>query len=196
MSLLFCISCNVPKQMYRMEKKLWWWETLANSLHKHIWRNKIWQICEILRMKNISEIYSIKYGECLCWGLRSQKLWKQHKMYTFSLNSIVRGYHDYKSLWTNRFDGEEFFCEWEKGSPCDPQAVAMKKEISHVLQVVGHVLDKFCQITQYSSGEVVLSFKCTVTWCQRYSLTHTATRLWQFFILYRRCTLEVLQNRH
>ena len=28
-----------------------WRETLANSLHKHIWWKKIWQICEILWVK-------------------------------------------------------------------------------------------------------------------------------------------------
>ena len=60
-------------------------------------------------------------------------------MYKFSLNSMVRGYHKYKSLWMNPFDGEELICKREIGNPCDPQAVAMKKEISQVLQVVGHV---------------------------------------------------------
>ena len=59
--------------------------------------------------------------------------------YTFSFNSMVRGYHEYKSIWTNPFDGEELICEGEVGNHSDPQAVAMKKEISHVLQIVGHV---------------------------------------------------------
>ena len=67
------------------------------------------------------------------------KVMKTAKMYTFLLNSMVRGYHEYKSLWTNLFDGEESICEREIGNPCDPVAVAMKKEIIHVLQVVGHV---------------------------------------------------------
>ena len=43
-----------------------WRETLANSLHKHIWRKKIWRICEIIRLKNISEIYSVKQSKRLC----------------------------------------------------------------------------------------------------------------------------------
>ena len=44
-----------------------------NSLPKHIWQNKIWQICEILQVKNISEIYSVKHSERLHRGLRCQK---------------------------------------------------------------------------------------------------------------------------
>ena len=49
-------------------------------------------------------------------------------MYTFLLNSMVRGYHKYKSLWMNLFDGEELICKQEIGNPCNPQAVAMKKD--------------------------------------------------------------------
>ena len=67
------------------------------------------------------------------------KVVKTVEMYTFLLNSIVWGYHEYKSLWTNPFNEEELICKREIGNPCDPQAVAMKKELSHVLQVVGHV---------------------------------------------------------
>ena len=44
-----------------------------------------------------------------------------------------------KSLWTNLVSGEELICEREVGNPCDPQAVVVNKEISHVLQVDGHV---------------------------------------------------------
>ena len=52
---------------------------------------------------------------------------------------MVQGYHKYKSIWTNQFDGEESICEREVGNHSDLQAVAMKKEISHVLQIVEHV---------------------------------------------------------
>ena len=44
-----------------------------------------------------------------------------------------------KSLCTNLVSGEELICKREVGNPCDPQAVAVKEEISHMLQVVGHV---------------------------------------------------------
>ena len=59
--------------------------------------------------------------------------------YTFLQNSMVGGYHEYKSLWTNPLDREELICEQEIGNPCDLQVVGMKKEISHALQVVDHV---------------------------------------------------------
>ena len=65
-------------------------------------------------------------------------------VYAFSLESMVRGYHEYKSLWTNPFDGEVLLWEREIGNPCDPQAVAVKKEIDHVLQVVKtYIVDLF-----------------------------------------------------
>ena len=89
-------------------------------------------------------------------------------MYTFSLSSMIRGYHKYKSLWTNPVNGEELICEQEIGNPCDPQAVAVKKEISHVLQVVGHVPRRISSI--YSifirRGGFI---KCTVTGYRCYS---------------------------
>ena len=69
--------------------------------------------------------------------------------HTFLLNSMVRGYHEYKSLWTNLVNKEELICEREVGNPCNLQAVAMKKEISYVLQVAGHVprqLSSICSI--------------------------------------------------
>ena len=45
-----------------------------------------------------------------------------------------------KSLWTNLVSEKELVCEQKVGNPCDPQAVAVNKEISHMLQVDGHVL--------------------------------------------------------
>ena len=73
-----------------------------------------------------------------------------------------------KSLWTDPVDEEELICEREVGNPCDPQAVAMKKEIRHVLQVVGHVprrISLICSIFIRRGGFI----KCTVTGHQRYS---------------------------
>ena len=89
-------------------------------------------------------------------------------MYMFSLNSMVQGYHQYKSLWTNPFDGEKLICEREIGNPCDPQAVAIKKEISHVLQVVGHVPRRILSICSIfiRQGRII---KCTVTGYRHHS---------------------------
>ena len=96
------------------------------------------------------------------------KVMKTAEVYTFSLKSVVQGYHEYKSWWTNLFDGEELICEWEIGNPSDPQAVAMKKEISHVLHVVGHVPRwtlSICSIFIRQGGII----NCTVTGCRLYS---------------------------
>ena len=48
------------------------------------------------------------------------------------------------SLWTNPFDGEELICKLEIDNPCDTctQAVAMKKEICYMLQVVLHLVSR------------------------------------------------------
>ena len=54
------------------------------------------------------------------------------------------------------------------GNLCDSQAVAIKKEISHMLQVVGHVprrISSICLIFIRRGGIT----KCTVTGCHRYS---------------------------
>ena len=83
---------------------------------------------------------------------------------------MVRGYHEHKCLWTDPFDGEELICEREVGNPSNPQVVAVKTEI-----------------------EPRAIYKL---WATLY--TQTAARLCMatLFILYRGCTLEVLQNRH
>ena len=81
---------------------------------------------------------------------------------------MVRGYHEYKSIWTNPFDGEELICEREVGNHSDPQAVAVKKEISHVLQIVGHVprrISSICSIFIRRGGVI----RCRVTGLRRYS---------------------------
>ena len=91
----------------------------------------------------------------------------------FSLNSMVWRYHEYKSLWTNMFDGEELIYKQEICISCDPQAVAMKKEIHHMLQVVSHVprwILSICSIF-IRGGEII---KCTVTSCRSYSYSYHA----------------------
>ena len=41
-----------------------------------------------------------------------------------SLNSMVQGYHEYKRLWTNPFDGEKLICEREIGNTHLPFSIA------------------------------------------------------------------------
>ena len=48
----------------------------------------------------------------------------------FSIESMIRGYHEYKSIWTDPTLGEELECKREPGNPHDTHAVAVIKTIS------------------------------------------------------------------
>ena len=126
------------------------------ALHNTFGERKFGKFAE-----NTSEIYSVKHSECSYQGLRCQKLWRQQKMCKFSLNWMVRWYHEFKRLWTIPFDGEKLICECEIGNPCDLQTAAMKNEVSHILQVVGHVLRRISSICSIFIrwGRII---KCTV----------------------------------
>ena len=84
------------------------------------------------------EIYSVKHSEGLA-TLQFKMLTMKDGCVHIFLESMVRGYHEYKSLWTNPFNGEELLHKREISNACNPQAVTVKKEIDHVLQVVDHV---------------------------------------------------------
>ena len=62
--------------------------------------------------------------------------------YTFSFNSMIRGYHEYIMIWNNPIAGEELTCHREAGNSHDPYAVAVKKIIGGEEKVVGHVPHK------------------------------------------------------
>ena len=57
----------------------------------------------------------------------------------FSLNSMIRGYHECSLIWNNPIVGEELACERELGNSHDPYAVAVKKTIGGETKVVGNV---------------------------------------------------------
>ena len=46
--------------------------------------------------------------------------------YTFSIESMIRGYHEYGLIWNNPIVGEELICERELGNSHDPYAVATR----------------------------------------------------------------------
>ena len=65
-------------------------------------------------------------------------------VFRFSINSKIRGYHVYQTIWSNLYIGKELNCKREPGNSHDPHAVAMTKVISGVSTVVGHVpIDMF-----------------------------------------------------
>ena len=61
--------------------------------------------------------------------------------------SMVRGYHEYKTVWENPVLGEELSCMRETGNPHDPTAVAAQKEISGEIVIVGHISKKNSSLT-------------------------------------------------
>ena len=45
-------------------------------------------------------------------------------VHEFTVLSVVRGYHEYKDVWSAPIDGTELSCEREPGNPRDTSAVA------------------------------------------------------------------------
>ena len=151
---------------------------------------KLANLWNSLSEKNILEIYSIKHSECWRRGLQCHKSWGQQKMYVmFSLNPMVWRYHEHKSLWTNMFDGEELIYKQEICISCDPQAVAMKKEIHHMLQIVSHVPRWILSIYSIFIGWGGI-IKCTVTGCRSYSYSYYA------LVVHLVSQEHTCQNRH
>ena len=69
--------------------------------------------------------------------------------YSFSIESMIRGYHVYKNIWNNSLDDEELECKREPGNSSDPYTVAVMKEITGANTVVGHVprsISSICSI--------------------------------------------------
>ena len=60
-------------------------------------------------------------------------------MASFSVESMIRGYHEYKSIWENPSSDNELICEREIGNAHDTHAVSIKKDISGETTTVGHI---------------------------------------------------------
>ena len=57
----------------------------------------------------------------------------------FSLESMIRGYHEYKPIWGDPMLGEELECKREPGNPHDTHAVTVIKLMSGSNVTVGHL---------------------------------------------------------
>ena len=89
-------------------------------------------------------------------------------VYTFCIDSVVQGYHKYKSVWDNPLGDENLPCEWETGYSHNPQAVAVKKMIDGTLKVVRHVprkISSICSLFSRRGGSIA----CRVTGHWQYS---------------------------
>ena len=69
---------------------------------------------------------------------------------------MVRGYHDYRSIWHNPLADGDLLCEQETGNLHDIQALAIKKTIDGTLQVVGHMPRKISLIFFRRGGSITL----------------------------------------
>ena len=79
-------------------------------------------------------------------------------MYSFSLDSMIRGYHQYKTIWENPSRRDELLCECEIGNAHDTHAVAIKKYIGGVQTTVGHIAKKIsslCSIFSRQGGTIL-----------------------------------------
>ena len=88
--------------------------------------------------------------------------------YTFCVDSMVRGYHEYQSMWDNPLADRNLPCEWELGNSHNPQAMAIKN-LTDALQVVGHVPRKYLKFVRYSQEEVAVLH-----------VEYSTTRHWQY----------------
>ena len=89
-------------------------------------------------------------------------------LYTFSFESMIRGYHEYRMIWNNPIAGEELPCYRELGNSHDPYAVAVKKFIAGEQKVVGHVprcISAICSLFIRRGGDI----RCQVSGDRRYS---------------------------
>ena len=80
--------------------------------------------------------------------------------YTFYIDSMVRGYHDYQSIWDNPLADRDLLCEREMGNSHNLQVVAIKKMIGGTLQVTGCVprkISSVCFIFLRRGGSIKLT---------------------------------------
>ena len=53
--------------------------------------------------------------------------------YTFCTDSMIRGYHEYQSIWDNPLVDGDLLCEQETGNSHDPQAMHGYEEVIDTL---------------------------------------------------------------
>ena len=122
-----------------------------NTLAKENWR-----ICAVPWVKRFRKIYSVKHSKRLHWGSNLQRV-DVHVFSKFNDTWISQIGIKVCGL-TRSVEKNWFAADWEVVNPFDPQAVMVNKEISHMLQVDGHVsqwISSICSILIYSSGERV-----------------------------------------
>ena len=92
-------------------------------------------------------------------------------IFTFSVESMIRGYHEYIRIWESPSPTDNLFCQREIGNPHDTHAVAVKGNVAGddgTTTTVGHVprkLSVICSIFITRGGTI----NCVVNGMRRYS---------------------------
>ena len=89
---------------------------------------------------------------------------------TFSVESMIRGYHEYKRIWESPSPADHLFCQREIRNPHDTHAVAIKGSVAGdgTVATVGHVprkISAICSIFIRHGGTII----CVVNGACRYS---------------------------
>ena len=88
--------------------------------------------------------------------------------FTFSIKTVVRGYHVYKEIWNAAMDGTELPCKREIGNAHDRSTIAIKKVTPTGNETVGHtprVISSVCLVFIRRGGTIV----CVVNGARQYS---------------------------
>ena len=101
--------------------------------------------------------------------------------YTFYIDSMAWGYHDYQSIWDNPLADIDLICEWEMGNihmiyrPWLSRRRLIIPSLDGNLQVVGHMpkkISSICSIFLRRGGCITLS------WYKRFVIQRRACCLW------------------
>ena len=65
---------------------------------------------------------------------------------SFSVDSMIRGYHEYIRIWENPSVGDSLICEREPGNAHYMHAVSNKKAIDGEIKIVGYIPRKISVI--------------------------------------------------
>ena len=88
--------------LYR--RKLQRWKTSANCWIKCIWWNKLWRICDSLGLQKMYKYHGV-YCRLRNLNISPRELRKVTSImsprFTFSIDSMIRGYHVFKDLCTD-----------------------------------------------------------------------------------------------
>ena len=83
-------------------------------------------------------------------------------MWRFSVEAVIRGYHECKSIWLDPVMEEELSCEREIGNAHDTHAVAIRKTIDGEVKTVRHVprsISSICSIFITQGGLILCTVK-------------------------------------